>query len=85
MILKIIITLMSLTSPNNEVLSCNVQSLEAHSFIQTSEQQEYVCVNHNDYTDFIIIEDENNSINLNDNLIIELNEYDEVVSQTVIK
>lgn len=64
----------------NEIIKCKIESLEEHGFIQLSNNKEYVCTNEEDHTDFVIIEDEQNSLALNDRLNVYLNSYDEVIN-----
>lgn len=53
-----------------EALSCEVQPLEDHGFVQLSEHREYVCVNEDDFTDFVIIEDEHSQHEVGDELTV---------------
>lgn len=64
-----------------ESVDCEVEALEAYGFEQFSTNIEYVCVNETDYTDFIIIEDEEAALKVGDNIIVLLNEHDEVIAQ----
>lgn len=63
----------------DEKINCKLENLNKHNFTQLNNHKEYICVNNNDKTDFIIIADEENNLKVNDNLIVYLNINDEVI------
>lgn len=63
-----------------ETFSCNVTSLDEYGFIQTSNNTEYVCKNPYNDVDFVVTEDENNNLKINDKMYIMLNKHGEVTS-----
>lgn len=63
----------------NETLTCEIEPLETYGFEQFSDSTEYVCVNSNDFTDFIIVEDENDEYHVGNTLKVTL-KHDEVTS-----
>lgn len=68
----------------NEIVVCNVESLEEHDFIQLSDNKEYVCINENDFTDFIILEDRYDEFRINDTVKVELNRHNKIVDYEVV-
>lgn len=68
-------------STGGEVLECEVEPLEEYGFTQFSQFDEYVCVSPTDYTDFIIIGDEEKTIELGDDMTVLLNDHGEVMAQ----
>lgn len=58
---------------------CGLELLESHSFSQTSEYNEYVCVNVIDRTDFFIVEDKENEMNIGDIMQVKFNEEHNIV------
>jgi len=70
----------------NEVLTCEVQSLEKHGFSQVSEKYpEYVCVNPGNYTDFVIIEDHGDGYELGTLLNVTISADNSVVRVGVVQ
>ena len=51
-------------------ISCEVEPLEDHGFTQMADNPEYVCVNPNDFTDFIVVEDKEGTIEPGDVLSV---------------
>lgn len=75
---------MSLIYDNSIV--CGIESLENHSFSQMSEYNEYVCVNVIDRTDFFIVEDKENEMNIGDIMQVKFNEqYNIVEYETLLE
>lgn len=69
------------TDSNNEVLTCELNDLQEYGFSQWSNYNEFVCVNETDYTDFIILADEQKEgLQIGDMMSVELNEHDEIIS-----
>lgn len=67
-----------------DMMICNIENLEAHSFTQLGEYTEYVCVNVADRTDFIIFEDKNNDVRINSKVQVELNSMNAVRNYEVL-
>ena len=84
MLIKLAI-LISLFSPTTEILECTVKPLDDYGFVQTGDNPEYVCVNPDGYTDFIVIEDDAPvTLDIGDMMRVELRN-DEVISQYRVK
>lgn len=51
-------------------ISCEVEPLDDHGFAQMADNPEYVCVNPDDFTDFVVVEDKEGTFELGDVLSV---------------
>lgn len=66
-----------------EVFHCGLKSLESYGFEQVSKDKEYVCTSPFDHASFIIVEDKQNNLSLNDNLRTILKNNDVIAIEVV--
>ncbi|MDY0395398.1 hypothetical protein ACFSMW_13385 [Virgibacillus halophilus] len=73
MLIKLALTigLLAVFPAGTETFQCEIAALDDYGFEQVGEHQEYVCVNPNDYTDFVVIENDS-PLDIGDMMNLEL-------------